>query len=137
MRFFRFLFVLPAMYLLIAAGINALKPERFVPALALVLAINLFFTHRYLAGARFHREDWRGLVNFISQNSPVDSSQIVFVRTLKWKATDIMIGTRSFLEELPELTRAKKPFGSCAMCRIYLIRKTVSAEALRSLAMRS
>jgi len=79
MRFFRFLFVLPAMYLLIAAGINALKPERFVPALALVLAINLFFTHRYLAGARFHREDWRGLVNFISQNSPVDSSQIVFV----------------------------------------------------------
>jgi mannosyltransferase len=69
--YFRFLFVLPAFYILIASGISALgKYKNWV--LCLILGINLTASFYYLLTPRFHREDWRAAA------AAVGSSKIVF-----------------------------------------------------------
>lgn len=56
--YFRFLFILPAFYILIAFGISALGKNKN-QALYLILGINLITSFYYLLTPRFHREDWR------------------------------------------------------------------------------
>jgi hypothetical protein len=71
---FRLLLILPAFYLLLALGIFSFKSAklRFV-ATAFILIVNLFSLSRYFLNPYFHREDWRGLVNYLKSQgrSPV------------------------------------------------------------------
>lgn len=84
LTYFRFIFVLPAFYLLLAAGILSLK-KATMPIFLAVVAINIITSAFYLFDTRFHREDWKGIVGLIeSQKS--DSSLTVFVTKSNWEA---------------------------------------------------
>ncbi|OGM70766.1 hypothetical protein A2975_02655 [Candidatus Woesebacteria bacterium RIFCSPLOWO2_01_FULL_44_14] len=64
-NYFRILFVLPAFYILVAAGISTLKSKWRSVVLGLVLTVNVVTSGIYLVNPKFHREDWRGAVNFV------------------------------------------------------------------------
>ena len=72
LQYFRFLFVLPAFYILLAYGI--LRTRSFKILILFFFIFNLACSSIYLFNPKFHREDWKGAVNFISQknlNAPV------------------------------------------------------------------
>lgn len=58
LSYFRFLFCLPALYLLLASGLDKTVNYKR-PLLYVVIAINLLTSGYYLFGPRFHRENWR------------------------------------------------------------------------------
>ena len=76
--YFRLLFVLPAMYLLVALGLNSIKSKFGYVLLILVLLINLTTSGIYLFTPRFHREDWRGLLKFVEREGFNKSYAVVF-----------------------------------------------------------
>lgn len=65
-NYFRLLFVLPAFIILIALGIFSFKPKLKYVFLAVVLVIQIFSALVYLFNPSFQRDDWKGLVNFLS-----------------------------------------------------------------------
>jgi len=71
--YFRFLFCLPAFYLLVSRGALRFKKPSFV--ILVLMFINLFFTSRYLFLKQFHRENWKKAVKVLQQknfsNNPV------------------------------------------------------------------
>lgn len=84
LTYFRFLFVLPALYILLADGIKnsgSFKKLLFF----LVVAINLSCIFYYAVNPRFHREDWRSLVAFINSRKIADSA-VVFVANSNMEA---------------------------------------------------
>jgi len=74
--YFRFLFILPAFWMLVARGCMGVKRKKIV--IILVLAINLFFSFRYLLRPRFHRENWKKAVNVLHQQNQIDSKVMLF-----------------------------------------------------------
>ena len=77
--YFRFLFVLPAFYLLVAAGGSFCRNNNLKKLLLVgVIAVNLTSTSIYLFNPRFHREDWKSAVSWIENNSQ-DSTTAIFV----------------------------------------------------------
>ncbi len=77
LSYFRFLFVLPAFYLITAAGISQI-PKRFRKIfVVLILLFNGATAFAYLANPKFQREDWRGLVSFI-ESQRTSRSEVVF-----------------------------------------------------------
>lgn len=72
LSYFRYLFVLPAFYILVAAGISTLKKPWFYMFACFVLSVNLLNTMYYILTPKFHREDWRGLAQALG------STKIVF-----------------------------------------------------------
>ena len=62
--YFRFLFLLPPLYLLLAKGAMKLSGRTKTAAIAILLTTNLISSGAYLVLPRFHREDWRGLNHF-------------------------------------------------------------------------
>ncbi len=73
--YFRLLFVLPALVLLLAAGVQKLPTDFFFPFLLGFLLIALMFNYRYFAYPHFHREDWREFANYVQSQD----AEIVFV----------------------------------------------------------
>ncbi len=76
--YFRLLYVLPALYVILASAINNLhwtKPTIFM--LTLMLAVNLFSTTIYLRNTKFQREDWRSATSYIKENK-TDNSLVLF-----------------------------------------------------------
>lgn len=71
--YFRFLFVLPAFYLLIAIGLVKLSPIWKKAAIALVIITSLISTASYLGIRKFHRENWKEATAFIHQQSAQQS----------------------------------------------------------------
>ena len=65
--YFRLLFVLPIFYIFLTTGVKRLWP--------VLLVLNSLFAICYLLFPRYHREDWRGLV----QTLEADSSRFAFV----------------------------------------------------------
>ncbi len=65
-NYFRVLFVLPAFIILIALGIFSFKSKLKYAFLAAVLVIQIFSALVYLFNPSFQRDDWKGLVNFLS-----------------------------------------------------------------------
>ncbi|MFZ3301238.1 MAG: glycosyltransferase family 39 protein [Microgenomates group bacterium] len=61
LTYFRYLFILPAFYLLISENANKL-------IVVLVLAVNLTTSAVYLFNSNFHRENWRELANIVDQD---------------------------------------------------------------------
>ena len=70
--YFRFLFCLPALYILVAKGISGLSEQKSQLVLGIVLILNIFFSGKYLFDNRFHRENWRDI------SLIVGSDKIVF-----------------------------------------------------------
>lgn len=78
LTYFRFLFCIPALYILIAFGISKISPTRFkIVAFVALLIINLATTFYYLTNPAFHREDWKSLVSFIESNR-IENSVVLF-----------------------------------------------------------
>lgn len=76
LSYFRFLFCLPAFYLLAAYGIEKSgRPVKHL-ALFLVFAINLSSTGYYLLNTKFQREDWKGLTSFVESKKTKNSITI-------------------------------------------------------------
>ena len=77
--YFRILFVLPAMYILLSFGIEKLKGNLKIAAVIFIVLVNIVSTSIYLLNPRFHREDWKGLVEYIAKSSVgFSNSQVVF-----------------------------------------------------------
>lgn len=65
LSYFRFLFVLPAFYLLLMQGVVKL-PRRFgVVVVICLFLVNLVTVGAYITMPRYQREDWRGLSSWI------------------------------------------------------------------------
>ena len=78
LSYFRFLFVLPAFYLLVACGISTLKKPWLYLFFGFVLATNLLASSYYLFSSIFHREDWRSAAGAIEKDQiifPADSQK--------------------------------------------------------------
>lgn len=68
--YFRFLFVLPAFYLIWASAIRTINWAPFTrTTLGVALAINLISAIIYFANPKFQRENWRDAVSYIEQNA--------------------------------------------------------------------
>ena len=61
LTYFRFIFCLPPLYILVARGIGSLKDKSAWIIAFFAIALNLFFSDKYLHDSKFHREDWRAL----------------------------------------------------------------------------
>jgi hypothetical protein len=66
--YFRFLFVLPFFYILISWRVSKAR-ALFRPLAIALVAINLICSGVYLANPNFHREDWRGMTNWLKQKN--------------------------------------------------------------------
>jgi len=85
LTYFRFLYVLPALYLILGSGVEGLKEKYFVPVFFVVIILNVFVATRYLFNDSYHREDWRGFVKFLSENKTADA-KVVFVNNSQMEA---------------------------------------------------
>ena len=78
--YFRFLFVLPAFYLLLTQGINRLPKHLRSYTFILFLLINLATSGLYLLNSNFHRENWRDAVAYIHATDP--NSQVLIISAI-------------------------------------------------------
>ncbi len=76
--YFRFLFVLPALYILISIGLTKLKPRISRVILISLVCLNLIFSSIYLLNPNFQKENWRGLVEFLDATRDKQSSLVLF-----------------------------------------------------------
>lgn len=67
--YFRFLFVLPAMYILIAGAIPSFNKKVFTVFTITVMVINLASVIVFYANPRFHRENWRDASAYLNAKS--------------------------------------------------------------------
>lgn len=68
--YFRFLFVLPAFYLIIASAINTINwPPLTRTFLVAFLAINLICSYIYFTSPKFHRENWKEATAYVQEGS--------------------------------------------------------------------
>lgn len=72
--YFRFIFILPALYLILASAIKTINwPPLIRVLLAGMVGINIICTTIYFVNPKFHREDWKNAVNFVHQNASENS----------------------------------------------------------------
>ena len=82
---FRLLLVLPAFCILLAVGVsNIAKPALRNLALGLVILVNLTSLGVYYKNPYFHREDWRGLVNYIEEEAKEKEYALLPSYTSHW-----------------------------------------------------
>jgi len=78
--YFRFLFVLPAFYLLVAVGLSRLKQKWWGLSLTgVALVVNLVCTGIYFGNPRLNRENWREAVAFMEEESEGKKAAAIFV----------------------------------------------------------
>lgn len=82
----RLLFILPALYLLLARGIGNLPTGWRKCALGLIVSVNIFSSLFYLLNTRFHREDWRSMVRFVEDRKQNENSITLFVADSQMEA---------------------------------------------------
>lgn len=66
--YFRFIFCLPALYILLARGIAGLRGKIFYISLSGVILINVVSSGYYLFDSKFQREDWRGIARAVGED---------------------------------------------------------------------
>jgi len=76
LTYFRFLFCLPAFYLLVSRGVMMIKNKKAI--IILLLGLNLFFSLRYLLDQNFHRENWEEAVELLHQKNTADAPVLIF-----------------------------------------------------------
>jgi uncharacterized membrane protein len=67
LSYFRFIFCLPALYILVAAGLDKFTKYRYL-LITIFLLINISSSMYYLLTPRFQREDWRKAVGEIGED---------------------------------------------------------------------
>jgi hypothetical protein len=67
--YFRFIYVLPAFYLLIAHGVSKTSKKWRIYLIAVLLIINIFSWSIYIFDERQQREQWKQSVDFIEANA--------------------------------------------------------------------
>jgi len=74
LSYFRILYLLPALYLILVLGISYLPKSLQKPVIIFLLSINLISSSLYLFNSNFHREDWQQLTQVLAEkninNSP-------------------------------------------------------------------
>ncbi len=119
LTYFRYLFILPAFYLLLSES----SSKFFV---VVILIINLIATGRYLFMPKFQREDWRGVAklisnekivfpansqkealvyynkgeNIISKNQLTSDQSTIWLSRYVWEIFDKSDSTRKYIEDL-------------------------------------
>ncbi len=86
--YFRLLFVLPALYIILASAINNLSwslPSRIL--LFILLLINLTSATIYFTNPKFQREDWKSATRFVKENS-TENSIVLFESTSSFAPFD-------------------------------------------------
>jgi len=82
---FRLLLALPAFYLLLVYGISKFFSRKTQVALVVfILVVNLFSLGVYYFNPYFHREDWRGVVNYIEENGNEKTLALIPSETSHW-----------------------------------------------------
>ena len=71
LHYFRFIFCLPAFYILVAKGIDGFKGTWFGTFIAATMFINIFSTGIYLLDTRFQRENWRNIALVIGNDKVI------------------------------------------------------------------
>ena len=95
--YFRLIFVLPALMIILALGILNL-PERWQKAsFVFVLAVSLVSSIYYLSTPRFQREDWRGLVNYVENASENYDYRVVFASDAQWEGYKYYAGPKNMI----------------------------------------
>ena len=79
LSYFRFLFILPAFYLLVGTGLLSLPKARGKALMIAMVAFNLVTSSYYLFNYKNQREDWRALTGLIKNESLGKSSVVIFV----------------------------------------------------------
>lgn len=64
-NYFRVLYILPAFIILLSLGILSFEKRKKYIFLSTIVLIELFCTSIYLLNPAYHREDWKGLVDFL------------------------------------------------------------------------
>lgn len=92
--YFRFIFVLPAFYILVAFGISLMKNNHIKMILVTsILAVNIFSLYLYYSNEKFQRENWREAVSFVE--SRVKENELIVLTNpepfapYRWYAKDI------------------------------------------------
>ncbi len=124
--YFRFLFCLPAFYILVSVGLTSLKRPYFWVFLALVFLVNILSSIYYLSSYKFHREDWRTALEVIGDDPLImhknvhqeaviyygkeknltgvkemgDDKKVVWLSRYVWEITDLEDSTRLAIEKL-------------------------------------
>jgi len=74
LTYFRFLFALPALYILLGQGIHAItSPIKKSVALVIVIGIHFSLLSTYITTPEFQREPWKQLVNDVNAKAPQDT----------------------------------------------------------------
>ena len=76
--YFRFLFVVPAFYILLTIGASKLKSSHRSKALAFLVLLNLLASSYYLLASSNHRENWKAAAAYIHKTNP---QAPVFIRS--------------------------------------------------------
>lgn len=85
LSYFRFLFCLPALYILVAIGFEKkTKINNFLISIFILISFGCSLI--YLFNNRFHRENWRGMVDMISENSKYNKNLVLFVANSQMEA---------------------------------------------------
>jgi uncharacterized membrane protein len=66
-QYFRFLFTVPALYLLLVWGATCLRKQYQGVVIGSLLLVNLISSGIYLFNPQFHREDWRSAVAYLQK----------------------------------------------------------------------
>lgn len=67
--YFRFIFILPGFYLLLAVGLSKIRENLQKILIVLIILFELTASLVYLFNPKYHREDWKGAVELINQKS--------------------------------------------------------------------
>ncbi len=76
--YFRLIFVLPALFIILSLSILNLPKKWQKVSLAFVLSVSILSSLYYLITPRFHREDWKNLVSYIQNESKNSNYRVVF-----------------------------------------------------------
>jgi len=76
--YFRFLFLLPFFYILVAYGLSKQKENLFIVLFSLIIILNFYFSLKYLFNVEYHREDWRLVSNYI-RNFSNDKNLVIWL----------------------------------------------------------
>ncbi len=75
LSYFRFIFILPAMYILLANGLAKLSKNVFIPMFSVTILISVVCLFLYFLSPQYQRENWRYLVQFLDNRG--DGSTLV------------------------------------------------------------
>lgn len=78
LSYFRMVFILPALYLLVSWGLINLPKKLFSPITLVLLLINFLSLFIFYTNPQFQRENWKGLVTLINSQENKQNTAVLF-----------------------------------------------------------